>query len=40
MNETTDLVDQAATFTRKYGVWVILGMMALEIGLAWRRGDL
>lgn len=40
MNDTSGLMAQMETFTRKYGLLVILGLMALEIGLAWRRGEL
>lgn len=39
MSETT-IVDRAEAFTRKYGLLIILGLMLLEIGLAWRRGEL
>jgi hypothetical protein len=40
MNDANGLLNQVETFTRKYGLLVILGLMALEIGLAWRRGEL
>lgn len=33
-------IDTAGALMRKYGVWVILGLMGLEIVLAYRRGDL
>lgn len=39
MHESS-LIEQVETFTRKYGLLVILGLMALEIGVAWRRGEL
>lgn len=40
MNQSSNLVDSVGKFVGKYGVWVILGLMALEIGLARKRGEL
>lgn len=31
------LVDFAANVAKRYGVWIILGLMALEITLEYRR---
>ena len=39
MSEHT-IMERVETFTRKYGLWVIIGLMVLEIGLARRRGEL
>lgn len=40
MGRTSNMVDTLARFMGKYGVWIILGLMVLEIGLARRRGEL
>lgn len=40
MNESTDLVHTLGWIAKRYGVWIVLGLMALEIGLAFRRGEL
>jgi transposase len=29
----------AEQIARKYGVWIIVGLMLLEIGLQWRRNQ-
>jgi hypothetical protein len=36
MDQAVNLAEQIA---RKYGVWIIVGLMALEIGLQWRRNQ-
>lgn len=35
-----NIVDAAGSMLRRYGLWIILGLMALEIFLARRRGEL
>lgn len=35
-----DTIDAVGTFVKKYGVWVIAGLMILEIALARKRGEL
>lgn len=40
MNDQTGLVNTLSTIARKYGLWIIVGLMALEIVLARRRGEL
>ncbi len=36
MEQVTGLGERMA---RKYGVWIIVGLMALEIALQWRRNE-
>ncbi len=40
MQQTGGIVETAGRFIGKYGVWIILGLMVVEIGLARRRGEL
>lgn len=40
MGQTTDVTATLGQIAKKYGVWIVIGLMALEIGLSWRRGDL
>ena len=36
MDQAINMAEQIA---RKYGLWIILGLMALEITLEWRRNQ-
>lgn len=40
MQQTGGVVDTVSRIAGKYGVWIILGLMVVEIGLARRRGEL
>lgn len=40
MQQTDGIVDTVGRFMGKYGVWVTLVLMVVEIGLARRRGEL
>ncbi len=40
MQQTDGIVETVGSFIGKYGVWIILGLMVVEIGLARRRGEL
>lgn len=37
MNQLTSMQHSIERFARRYGLWVILGLMALESVLEWRR---
>lgn len=39
-NMQQDTIDAVGTFVKKYGVWIIAGLMILEIALARKRGEL
>jgi hypothetical protein len=34
------LVATVGSIARRYGAWIILGLIVLEAGLAWQRGEL
>lgn len=40
MEQSGGMVDTLGCVMGKYGVWIILGLMVVEIGLARRRGEL
>ncbi len=40
MQQTDGIVEAVGRLAGKYGVWIILGLMVVEIGLARRRGEL
>ena len=35
-----NIVDTISSIVRRYGLWIIVGLMVLEIFLARRRGEL
>ena len=40
MQQASGVVGTLTHLVGKYGVWIILGLMVVEIGLARRRGEL
>jgi hypothetical protein len=40
MQQAGGMVDRLGRVMAKYGVWIILALMVVEIGLARRRGEL
>lgn len=38
--DQSELVDTLGWILKRYGIWIVAGLMGVELVLAWRRGQL